>query len=73
MKFLGTDHSFFKPLWIRVLVVVVTGAWAVFEFTTGAPFWGVIFLAFCGFSAWGFFVDFDPDRHEASQRKAEQD
>jgi hypothetical protein len=32
------------------------------EFATGAPFWGIIFLALGAYAAWGFFFDFDPDR-----------
>jgi hypothetical protein len=60
VKFLDTDHPFFKPLWIRVLIVLLTGGWAIFEFLGGSPFWGVIFLGFCALSVWGFFVDFNP-------------
>jgi hypothetical protein len=71
VKLIDTDHPFFRPLWIRVLIVVVTGGWAIFEFATGAPFWGIVFLAFSGVSAWGFFFDFDPDRHPASAKTKE--
>ena len=63
MKLLDTDHPFFRPLWIRIAVVAVAAAWAAFEFWTGSPWWGGLFLVFAALSAWGFFVDFDPDRH----------
>ena len=61
-KFLDLDHPFFRPLWIRVLVVVLAGGWAVLEFVTGSPLWGVLFGAIAAYAAWGFFVDFNPDR-----------
>lgn len=60
-KFLDTNHPFFRPLWIRILIVAVCVGWGVMEFVTGAPFWGVIFLGLGGYAAWGFFFDFRPD------------
>ena len=63
MKLLDTDHPFFRPLWIRVAVVAVAAGWGGFELWTGSPWWGALFLAFAALSAWGFFVDFDPERH----------
>ena len=63
MKLLDTDHPFFRPLWIRIAVVAVAAGWGGFEIWTGSPWWVAIFLAFAALSAWGFFVDFDPERH----------
>jgi fatty acid desaturase len=63
-KFLDTDHPMFRPLWVRVLIVAVACGWGLLEFATGAPFWGVIFLALGGYAAWGFFFAFDPDRKD---------
>lgn len=54
------DNPFFRPLWIRLLVVAVTIGWAVFEFVSGAAFWGALFLAIGVYAAWRFFVTFDP-------------
>jgi hypothetical protein len=56
-KFLDTDHPWLRPLWVRVLVVAVAGGWALLEFTTGSPFWGVLFLGLAGYAAWAFFLD----------------
>lgn len=64
-KFLDTDHPFFRPVWVRILVVAVCLGWAVLEFVTGAPFWGVIFGGLGAYAVWGFFFDFDPDRKGA--------
>ena len=60
-KFLDTDHPFFRPLWIRVLIVAAAGLWGLFEFATGNPFWAILFLGLAAYAAWGFFVDFNPD------------
>ena len=60
MKLFDTDHPFFRPLWIRLLVCAAAGGWAAFEFSNGAPVWGTIFLAFFALSVWGFFIDFKP-------------
>jgi hypothetical protein len=56
-KFLDTDHPMFRPLWVRLLIVGLAGGWAVFEFATGAPLWGLIFAAFAAYGAWAFFVE----------------
>jgi hypothetical protein len=60
-KFLDTDHPALKPLWVRVLIVAFAGGWGIFEFATGAPFWGVIFLGMAGYAAWAFFLAGDRD------------
>lgn len=54
MKLFDFDHPSFKPLWVRVAVVVSCIAWGVFEFVTGAPFWGVLFTGIGAISAWRF-------------------
>jgi len=54
------DHPFFKPLWLRVAIVVVCLGWAAFEFVGGSPFWGILFGAIGVYSAYRFFVSFDP-------------
>ena len=61
MKLLETDHPFFRPLWIRVVITAFAAAWTVFEFMHGSEIWGMIVLCFTGLSVWGFFVDFNPD------------
>ncbi len=53
---LGLDHPFFRPLWRRIAVVAVCLGWAVVEFATGGPFWGMLFGGLGLYGAWGFFV-----------------
>ena len=56
---LSTDHPALRPLWVRILVVAVAvaGLWGVFEFFTGAPFWGVLFFGLAGYASWEFFLE----------------
>ena len=60
-KFLDTDYPAFKPLWVRLAVVAVAAGWGVFEFATGSPFWGVLFLGLAAYAVRGFVLDFNPD------------
>jgi len=54
-----SNHPFFRPLWRRVAVVAFCIAWAIFEFATGTPFWGIMVLAFAAYGIWQFFIIFD--------------
>ncbi len=56
-KFLDVDHPMLRPLWVRVLILVVCFGWAATEFATGSPFWGMLFLGLGGYACWGFFLD----------------
>lgn len=56
-KFLDTDHPMLRPLWVRLLIVGLAGGWALLEFATGSPVWGLIFAAFAAYGAWAFFLD----------------
>jgi hypothetical protein len=54
------DHPFFRPLWIRVLIVAVSLGWALFEFAGGSPFWAILFGAIGVYAGYKFFFDFNP-------------
>ena len=47
---------FFLPVWRRILLVGACFVWSIFEFATAAPFWGVIFGAFCCYALWQLFL-----------------
>ena len=46
MKFqiLDPTHPFFKPLWRRILCVVLPLAWAGVEYGNGATGWAMVFI-----------------------------
>ena len=48
------DVPFFLPVWRRVVAVAAPVLWGLFEFSTGAVFWGLIFLGMGGIAAWKF-------------------
>ena len=56
MDLFGLQHPFFRPIWRRYLVVAFCLGWAVFEFVTGAPFWGGIFGALGVTAIWQLFL-----------------
>jgi hypothetical protein len=60
-----SNHPFFRPLWRRIAVVAACLIWAIVEFVTGEPFWGVIALGFGGYGIWQFFVIYDPSEPAA--------
>lgn len=64
--FLDTRGEFFRPLWIRVLVVAFATGWAGFEFWRGEAIWAMIFAGFAGVGFYGFF--FDPKRAAAQPK-----
>jgi hypothetical protein len=47
---------FFLPVWRRILAVIVPVLWSFFEFSTGAVFWGLIFLGLGGIAAFKFIT-----------------
>jgi hypothetical protein len=54
------NHPFFRPLWLRVLIVAACLGWAVVELAGGSPFWAILFGAIGLYAAYGFFVAFNP-------------
>ncbi len=57
MHIFDLKQDFFRPLWIRVAVVAVCLGWGVFEFVTGAPFWGIVFAGMGAYALWQLFFD----------------
>ena len=64
-KLIDLADPFFAPVWIRVSVVVITTLWGLFELSTGAILWGVLFLGISAICAWRFAtIDYSADREE---------
>ncbi|WP_217653871.1 hypothetical protein [Litoreibacter ascidiaceicola] len=56
LKLFDLDIPFFLPVWRRVLAVTIPALWGVFEFSSGAALWGVIFWGMAGIAAWKFWT-----------------
>lgn len=57
------NHPFYRPLWRRVLLVAVTGAWACYEnFWIKDPMWMVLTAGIFVYAAWVFLIKWvDPE------------
>ncbi len=57
------NHPFYRPLWRRVLLVAVTGAWACYEnFVVKDPMWMVLTAGVFVYAAWVFLIKWvDPE------------
>jgi len=57
VKWFDLQTDFYKPLWLRVAIVVVCFGWAIIEFFKGGGLWAA-FFAFLGAVAFQqFFLD----------------
>lgn len=64
MALINTGHKFFKPLWVRILTVAFSFGWAIVEFASGELVWAILFAGFALFSAYEFFIAFEPDDND---------
>jgi hypothetical protein len=48
-----------KPLWVRLVFVVLPALWALFELAYGDQFWALLFGAAAAWGAWTLLVKFD--------------
>tara|TARA_B110000967_G_scaffold87687_1_gene90314 strand:- start:3139 stop:3357 length:219 start_codon:yes stop_codon:yes gene_type:complete len=53
---LDVEIPFFLPVWRRYLVIVVAVCWGLFEISTGALFWGMIFVGMGSIVGWRFYT-----------------
>ena len=44
-KFFDFNHPFFRPLWLRILIVAACLLWAMVEAGTGEMMWAILFAA----------------------------
>ena len=62
---LQPEHPFYRPLWVRILLVGITAVWAAVEFYNKAPFWGVIFGGVSVYLAYELLWRYDKHRDKA--------
>jgi hypothetical protein len=71
MKFIDPDHPFYRPLWVRLLIVVFCSAWTAVEFWNGANTWGMIFLAVSAYTACVLIIFFKPKTDAVEETKTD--
>jgi hypothetical protein len=49
-----------QPFWVRLVLCVIPAAWAVFEFTGGDQFWGLMFALVAAYGAWTYLINYKP-------------
>jgi len=62
---LQTD--FYKPLWIRVVIVVVCLGWAVVETLAGQGLWALLFAGLGAVAVHQFFLDGWPGSEDGNK------
>ncbi len=55
------NHPWFRPLWVRVLLVAIAAGWGLFEYHSGSEVWAIVFGAIAAFGVWSFFIAYDPE------------
>jgi hypothetical protein len=65
--FFDLQDPFFKPLWLRLLVVAICLGWAIFEALTGSTTWAVVFATAGLWSAYQFFVVWSPKNEDTDK------
>lgn len=69
LKFIDPDHPFYRPLWIRLLIVLFCAVWTVVEFLGEQPLWGMIFLAVTAYASAALLIFYKPS--EKGEEKTE--
>ncbi|WP_313613085.1 hypothetical protein [Agrobacterium sp.] len=61
MQLIDTNHPIYRPLWVRLLIVVSCTAWSLIEFfITQDAFWGTIVGGVAAYSAYMLLFTFKP-------------
>ncbi|MDR6757615.1 hypothetical protein J2Y48_002912 [Mycoplana sp. BE70] len=60
MKFIDPAHPFYRPLWVRLLLVGLCAAWTAVEYYNGEQTWGLIFLVMTAYAFAQLLLFFKP-------------
>ncbi|QRM56391.1 hypothetical protein [Sinorhizobium sp. BG8] len=60
MKFIDPGHPFYKPLWIRLVIVAVCVGWTALEFYNNEEMWGTIFLVVSAYATAQLLLFYKP-------------
>ncbi|WP_405402494.1 hypothetical protein [Paracoccus sp. Ld10] len=61
MRLVDPDAPFFRPLWVRVICVIVPLVWAVVELWSGSAVWAILSAAAGVYLAVALFVWRQPE------------
>lgn len=61
MRLVDPNAPFFRPLWVRVLCVVLPLIWAAVELFAGSPLWALLFGGIGAYLGYELFVLRKPD------------
>ncbi|RVI95681.1 hypothetical protein CN186_08770 [Sinorhizobium medicae] len=70
IKFIDPDHPFYRPLWIRLLIIVFCAVWTAVEFYGGKTMWGTIFLVVTAYAGATLLVFYRPKEEEQGKSGA---
>ncbi len=56
------DDPFYRPLWLRLVIVALCLGWGGVELVTGSLGFAILFIAVGLYAAYRFCVTFDPDK-----------
>jgi hypothetical protein len=66
-------NAIFRPLWVRVLIVIACAVWAVVEALNGQAGWAALAAAATAYGAWSLLIAYrdtpDQDREARDERK----
>jgi hypothetical protein len=71
IKLIDPDHPFYRPLWIRLLIIALCAVWTAVEFRNGENTWGMIFLAVTTYTACTLLIFFKPKPLASEEAKVE--
>lgn len=69
MQIIDPKHPFYRPLWTRVLVVLICAVWFVAELMMGSPFFMVIMGALTLYTGWTLLLKFPKDDSAAAGKE----
>ncbi len=71
IKLIDPDHPFYRPLWIRLLIIGLCAVWTAVEFRNDENTWGMIFLAVTTYTACTLLIFFKPKPVAVEEAKAD--
>lgn len=60
MMIIDTKHPFYRPLWVRLLIVGFCALWTGVEFYNHEPFWGTVVGGIAVYAAYALLITFKP-------------